>query len=291
MKDYVIFLDASADYVPELCTREDIRIVPMSFTAGGASHTSDGPAEGDFLRWFYNGQRKGELTQTSQITPQQYVDVFSPVLAEGKPILYLALSSGLTNTVNSALVAAADLAEAFPETPLRVVDTLCATGGMGLLAERAAAYRQEGLSLEENALRLEADRQLLRHTFMVEDLMYLKRGGRISAATAVAGTILGIHPILVIDPEGRLIVVSKKRGEKQALSEMVSRYARERDPAQGDRVFIVHADAPVRAAQLADALRKENPGAEISTSYLCPVIGAHTGPGMCAAIYFGAPRS
>ena len=289
MKEYVIFLDASADYEPSLVKEEGFRIVPMSYTFGGELRTGSEREADDFMHRFYDGQRGGELTQTSQITPQQYTDIFSPVLKEGTDILYLALSSGLTNTVNSALVAASDLAEAFPGTTVRVVDTLCATGGTGLLAERAAEYRRAGLSLEENARRLEEDRMRIRHVFMVEDLMYLKRGGRISAASAVAGTMLNIRPILVIDSIGKLVVISKKRGEKQALGELLDHYTRERDPER-QRVFIVHADAPAKAETLSKELLQVNPAAQISISYLNPVIGAHTGPGMYAAIYFGPPR-
>ena len=286
MQDYAIFVDASADLDPRFARENDIRMVSMSYTLGGENRECSELESEDALKRFYDGQRHGDLTHTSQVSPQQYMDAFAPVLAEGRDLLYISLSGGLTNSHDSVRFAAEELRERYPDASVFAVDSLSATGGIGLLAERAVENRVKGLSVEENAKDIEAARHRVCHLFMVEDLMYLKRGGRVSAATAVVGTALSIKPILVIDQDGALRVVSKQRGRKHALSELISRFERSRD-ADAHRVSLIHADAPELASQLESEALRLDPRTATTRGMLSPIIGAHTGPGMAAIIFFG----
>lgn len=287
MNNYLIYTDASADIAPEMIEKYDIRFVAMNYTVGSEERICEELETEEALKAFYNAQRQGLETHTSQVTPHSYVEAFEPILQTGTSVLYLSLSSGLTKTFDSVCLAANELAETYTEAKVVPVDTLSATGGMGMLIEAAAQNREAGMSIEENAEWLNIHRMEISHWFMVDDLMYLKRGGRIPATTAVLGTALNIKPILHIDPTGKLITVEKKRGHKLALKELVHRYQTLRNN-NSNRVYIVHADCPERADELERALLAVNPEAEITKMMLCPIIGAHVGPGMFAAIFFGS---
>lgn len=286
MRDYLIYTDASADIAPSVIEKYDIRFVAMNYTVGEEERLCTNLEEPSFLKKFYDAQREGKETHTSQVTPHSYIETFAPLLKEGQSVLYLSLSSGLTKTYDSVCLAASELAEEYSGVKVVAVDTLCATGGMGLLLEAAAENRAAGMSIEENAGWLNEHRLEVSHWFMVDDLMYLKRGGRIPATTAVLGTALNIKPILKIDEEGKLVTLEKKRGHKLALKELANKYATTRDESK-NRVYIVHGDCPERADELEQMLREINPEADITKMMLCPIIGAHTGPGMLAAIFFG----
>lgn len=286
MNNYLIYTDASADIDPRIIERYDIRFVAMNYTVGEEERLCANLESPDFMKKFYDAQREGRETHTSQVTPHTYMETFAPLLKEGKSVLYLSLSSGLTKTFDSVCLAASELAEEYKEAKVVAVDTLCATGGMGLLLEAAAENRAAGLSIDENADWLNAHRLNVAHWFMVDDLMYLKRGGRIPATTAVLGTALNIKPILKIDDEGKLVTLEKKRGYKLAIKELANKYTTTRDESK-NRVYIVHGDCPDRADELEQLLKEINPQADITKMMLCPIIGAHTGPGMLAAIFFG----
>ena len=248
MENYVIYTDTSADVSKEFLRDNELFFVPMTYTLGEEERVCCGMEDEDLLKKFYDGQRAGDLTHTSQITPQQYIDTFEKHLAQGESVIYLSLSSGLTKTFDSVRIAKMDMDEKYPDAKIYPVDTLSATGGMGLLAELAVKNKKSGMSAAENAANLEEMSHKVCHIFMVEDLMYLKRGGRISATTAVVGTVMNIKPILVIDQEGRLITVAKKRGEKLALRELMTRYLDSRDTRYGNHVYITHADSGERPA-------------------------------------------
>ncbi|MBQ4045853.1 MAG: DegV family protein, partial [Lachnospiraceae bacterium] len=287
MKDYIIFIDASADIDRNIAASQDIRFVPMHYTLGKEDRLSTGPEPIDIMKQLYDGQRKGDMTQTSQITPQTYIDTFAPILKEGKEVIYLSLSSGLTKTFDNVCMAKAELDDRFSDVHIYPVDTLSATGGIGLLAEAALKNKENGMSAKENAENLKELASRVCHVFMVEDLMYLKRGGRISAATAVIGTVLNVKPILIIAPDGSLTTLRTKRGVKSAIRDLISTWEATRDKSMGSRIYVVHADAPDRADSIISAARSIDPDVDPALDMLCPVIGAHTGPGMAAIIYFG----
>ena len=286
MKDYVIFTDASADMPDGYAEKNDIRIVPMNLLLDDNSYTWSKTEGEDQIRRFYDAQRNGSATHTSQVSPQQYIDSFSSVLAAGKDVLYLSLSGGLTNSPGSIHIAQDELAETCPEAGIYAVDSLSASGGIGLLIQDAVENRKNGMSVQENAADLKEKSRRVCHLFMVEDLLFLKRGGRISAATAIIGTALSVKPILVIDDEGKLTVIDKKRGRKQAVTELMDRCRESRDRFRHD-FSIIHADAPELAALLAEEVKAMDPEAHISVNMLTPIIGAHTGPGLAAVIYYG----
>ncbi|MCD8376011.1 MAG: DegV family protein [Oscillospiraceae bacterium] len=284
---YRIFTDPSADLSPEIIAEQEISFVPMHYSIGGETRDIAGLEQPEVLKRFYDGQRGGDLTQTSQISPQVYIDLFRPLLLEGQSVLYLSLSSGLSGTYQSACMAAEELNQLHPSARLACVDSLSATAGMGLLLEAAAENRAAGMSLEENAAWLEENRLRVCHWFVVEDLMYLKRGGRVSSATAVVGTALNIKPVLTIAEDGTLATIGKIRGSKAALKQLVSYYEQTSPGGQGERIIVIHADNPAGADFLEAELKQRNPACRLTRVALSPIIGAHTGPDMCAFVHFG----
>lgn len=286
-QSYVIFSDISADIPAGYAKENDIRFISMRYSLGDEDRVCEEIETEEVLKRFYNGQRNGDLTRTSQISPQVYMDVFTPVLREGKDILYLALSSGLSSTYQSSCLAAGQLKEQFPEREIVCVDSLAATGGMGLLLEAAVQNRKEGMAPAENGKWLEENRLKVCHWFMVEDLMYLKRGGRVSAATAVVGSALNIRPVLKIEEDGTLKNFAKARGTKRALNSLVDYYEAAGDKKPGERVYILHADSQENAEYLEEKVKQINPQCSVTKMMLSPIIGAHTGPGMCAVVHFG----
>lgn len=286
-QSYVIFSDISADIPADYAKENDIRFISMRYSLGDEDRVCEEIEAEEILKRFYDGQRNGDLTRTSQISPQIYMDVFTPVLKEGRDILYLALSSGLSSTYQSSCLAAGQLREQFPEREIVCVDSLAATGGMGLLLEAAVQNRKEGMALLENGKWLEENRLHVCHWFMVEDLMYLKRGGRVSAATAVVGSALNIRPVLKIEEDGTLKNFAKARGTKRALNSLVDYYEAASDKKPGERIYILHADSRENAEYLEEKVKQINPQCSVTKMMLSPIIGAHTGPGMCAVVHLG----
>jgi DegV family protein with EDD domain len=287
MNDYVICMDASGDISEEIARENQIYFVPMEYSLGDEMRTSHGCEPDDVLRKFYDGQRNGDLTKTSQISPYMYEEYFRTILEEGKSILYFCLSSGLSSTYESSLAAARNLKEEYPEQTILSVDTLAATGGIGLLVEKAVANKKAGMELQENYDNIRSLVPSLRHYFMVQDLMYLKRGGRVSAATAIVGSVLNIKPMLKIDENGRLITVDKKRGNKAAMLSLFEYFKENYNPKLGNTIYICDADTPELARQLTEKVQELHPEVEVRRTMLAPVIGAHTGPGMLSMILFG----
>ncbi len=289
MKDqysYEIFMDTSGDIDAAFARENGIRFIGMNYTISGEERFCAGMESEEILKKFYDGQRNGDLTRTSQITPHQYAETFAPVLKEGKSVLYICLSSGLSNTFESVRLAAAGLKEEYPEQEVCPVDSLAATGGMGLITERAVKNRAAGMSVSENAEDLQRTAVNACHVFMVDDLGYLRRGGRVSAATAVVGTMLNVKPVLIINGEGKLPTIGKKRGDRQAIKMMLDRFLESRDPSASS-IYITHGDCADKADYVAQQVREKVPDADIHIMMLSPVIGAHTGPGMVSLIYWG----
>ena len=211
-------------------------------------------------------------------------------LAAGKDVLVLAFSSGLSTTYQSAVIAAEELGEKYPERTIRVVDTLCASMGQGLLVWYACKKRDEGMSLEELYHWVMENRLHLCHWFTVDDLMYLKRGGRISAATALVGTMLQIKPLLHVDDEGHLISMSKARGRKAAIDALVRKAQELGAGYDNSTMFISHGDCREDAEYLAQQLKEKCGVKEVVISYVGAVIGSHSGPGTLALFFLGSHR-
>ena len=283
---YLIVMDASADIDSKVFLEEDIRFIPMQYSLNEEMRESKGIESEELLKSFYDSQQSGELTKTTQITPYQYINFFSKLLNEGYSILYLSLSSGLSSTYQSAMLAASELNDEHKDEKVYVVDSLGATGGIGVLLELACKYRKEGKSIEENCALLNKTKLKLHHFFMVQDLMYLRRGGRVSGATAVVGTVLGIRPILKIDENGKLVNFAKRRGNKLALEELAKLF-NENYELNDSPIYIVDGDAKELGDFLASEIKKLIPEAVVKRNMLSPIIGAHTGPGLVAVCFIG----
>lgn len=288
--NYEIFSDVSLDIDKTFMEQNEIRFVPMEYMLGEDTFHCERPESDEMMHEYYDKLRQAIPTRTSQIAPFHYVSVFEPYVKEKKPILYLSLSSGLSNTYESAQMAVEMLKESYKEVNVEVVDSLGATGGMGLLTEAACRNREAGMSLAENAAWLRENANRINYWFKVEDLMYLKRGGRISAATAVIGTALNIKPILTIKGDGKLDTIAKKRGDNFALKYMIELFSESFDRSFGDTVYICCADCKSNAEKLKQMVLECQPGLTVKITMLSPIIGAHTGPDMLSLIHFGKAR-
>lgn len=287
MKDYIICMDASGDIIEEAAKTNNINFVPMEYSLGDEMRTSHGCESEEILKKFYDGQRNGDLTKTSQISPYMYEEYFRPFLEAGQSVLYFCLSSGLSSTYASAMLAAENLKEEYPDVEVLPIDTLSATGGIGLLTEIAIDNRKNGMDIHENYEAIKALIPNIRHYFMVQDLMYLKRGGRVSAATALVGSALNIKPMLKIDENGKLTTVDKKRGNKAAMLSLFTYFKENYNPKLSKVIYICDADTPELADALVEKVRESAPDVIIRRTMLSPIIGAHTGPGMLSMILMG----
>ena len=286
-ESYQLVTDASADLIPDFAEKEKIHVIPMTYMIGEKEYTSDGFVSPEVLKQFYQAERENQLTRTSQIPPQAYLDCFRAYAEKGESVLYLSLSSGLSGTYNTACFAAEEIMNQFPGITIRCVDSRSATVGIQLLMEKAAENRRSGMSLQENARWLEDNRLRVCHWFLVDDLHYLKLNGRISSATALIGSALSIKPILRIENDGSRVNFAKKRGSKAALNQLLDFYLQSSDSSVSDHVMIVHADYSEGADYLEEAVREHTPGCRITRAVLSPVIGCHTGPGLCAIAHWG----
>ena len=287
MEDYVICMDASGDLLGEIARENGIDFVPMEYSLGEEMRTSHGGEDEAVLKKFYDGQRKGDMTRTSQISPYMYEEYFKKFLEAGKSVLYFCLSSGLSNTYESSMLAAGNLKEEYPEQEILPMDTLAATGGIGILVEQAIENKRKGMDIRRNYEAVRALVPKLRHLFMVQDLMYLKRGGRVGAATAIVGSALNIKPILKIDENGKLVTIDKKRGNKAAMTALFTYFKDNYNPELGNTIYICDADTPELAEALVEKVKAEAPDAVVRRMMLSPIIGAHTGPGMLSMILLG----
>ena len=285
--NYRIITDSGCDLPAHLLAQLNIDVLPLTLLFRG-QEWNDTTDEG--LKTIYNGLRNGDAASTSAINPGGWSAAMEPVLASGDDVLVLTFSSGLSTTYQSAVIAAQELAEAYPQRKIRVVDTLCASLGQGLLVWYACRNRDAGMSLDELADWCENNKLNLCHWFTVDDLMYLKRGGRISAATALVGTMLNIKPVLHVDDEGHLISVSKARGRKAAIEALAKKVAETALPGENDVMFISHGDCVEDAETLAGILKEKHGVKEVVISYVGAVIGSHSGPGTIALFFLGSKR-
>lgn len=289
MSEYVIVTDSSCDLDQEMVEKLDLRVLPLKFTIRGATFR-DTPDHRDMsAKEFYRLIRAGEMGTTAAVNMQEYLDMLTPFLEEGKDVLVLAFSSGLSSTCQAAQMAAEELNERFPERKVCVVDTLCASLGQGLLVWYAARKRLAGESMETVRDWCEENKLHLCHWFTVDDLMHLKRGGRISAATAIAGTMLQIKPVLHMDDEGHLVSVGKARGRKASLDALADKVGELGIHPGEQTMFICHSDCLEDARYVADRVREKFGTEKFYIHDIGPVIGSHTGGG-CVSVFFLGER-
>ena len=284
--NYVLITDSACDILPEKLAEWNVQMIPLAFL-----FTDTGKEQKDHeepIKEFYNAMRSGRVAKTSCVNEDAFVDIFKPILEAGQDILYLGFSSGLSATCENGKKVADRLAGKYPERKIRVVDSLAASAGEGLLLYLGVKNRDAGMTLDENADALEADKLHICHWFTVDDLVYLKRGGRVSAAAAVLGGALNIKPVLHVDNEGHLIKITQVHGRKKSIRKMAEKLGETILP--DSPVFISHGDCIEDAEMLRDILKNEY-GKEVQLiTYVGSVIGAHSGPGTLALFFRGKER-
>lgn len=290
MKDYVIITDSTTDLSAELVSKYDLNIIPMKFKTEGREYINYPDGHDLSNEEFYKEIRSGKIFTTSQVSPQEFIDAYTPFLEKGLDILALCFSSGLSGTLNSLHLAKGELLEKFPERKILVVDTLCASMGEGLLAFYASKFRNEGMNLEENHKKLEELKLHIAHWFTVSDIDFLKRGGRLSNASAFLAKALHINPVLHVDNNGHLINRFKKIGRKSAIKEILSQFAENKDSSFKQTIFISHADCLNDALYLKEQILKIYDPEEIVIGEIGPVIGSHAGPGTLALFFVSTHR-
>ena len=284
--EYVLITDSACDILPEKLREWDVELIRLAYL-----FTDDGKEMLDNdqpTKEFYNEMRNGRVAKTSCVNEESFLNIMTPILEAGKDLLYLGFSSGLSVTCENGKKAAAQLARKYPDRKIRVVDSLCASAGQGLFVYLAVENRKNGMSIDENADAMEADKLHLCHWFTVEDLKYLKRGGRVSAATALLGTALNVKPVLHVDNEGHLIKMTQVHGRKKSIRTMAEKLGE--TILEGSPIFISHGDCEEDAQMLANIL-KEQYGLETNLiTGIGSVIGAHSGPGTLALFFRGKER-
>ena len=287
---YRITTESTCDLPYSYYEERGIACIGLAFVVDGKEYI-EGPDQEMSVAEIYTRMRNKKTCTTNQANAFRFTEMFEPILQAGDDILHIGFSSGLSGTYQSALQAAAELKEKYPERSIVVVDSLCASLGQGLLVHFAANNRDGGMSLEDNTAWVEAHKLNLCHWFTVDDLMFLHRGGRVAKSTAVVGSLLGIKPILHVDNEGHLIAMGKVRGRDASLKELAKRMkdTMTEDPATAT-VFIVHGDCEEEANKTAGYV-KELTGASVQViNCLGAVIGSHAGPGTMALFFLGTER-
>lgn len=286
-RPYKLYSDSTADLSEEILKRMDVSIVKLTFEMNGKTY-SDGEIP---METFYKKLREGAMSKTAQIAPSTYEEIFEREINAGYDILYLGFSSGLSGSYGSSCIARDNLLEKYPDAKIICVDSLCASTGEGLLLYKADEKKRNGMDIDELAKWLEATKLHLCHVFTVDDLKFLRRGGRVSATAAFAGSILGIKPVLHVDNDGHLIPLGKVRGRKHSLEKLVDMMGERVKGWENPVVMICHGDAKADAEYVAE-LVKERFGkqTDVKLCYTGTVIGSHSGPGTIALFFMGEER-
>ncbi len=284
---YVIVSGATGDLPQSVIEEYGLHVIPMNVRVGEQDYLYHPDEKELTCKDFYTKLSAGEDSVTSQITPIVFKEVFGKFLKEGKDVLYIAFSSGLSGTVNSARLVAQELSEEYPERRIECIDSLCASIGEGYLVYLAGKLRKEGKSFEEAVAFVNENRTKVCHWFSVDDLLHLKRGGRLSGFEAAVGTALKIKPVLSVDREGKLTVVAKVRGTKKGMEYLKERLINDGIDTANQTILIGHADVPEIAEQLKEQLISEGLVKDAIISNVGPIIGTHVGSGMFALVFLG----
>lgn len=287
MREYVITTDSTVDLSKDYFEDHNIEVLSLTYTLDGAVYED---LNGLPSAEFYGRVRNGAMPTTSQVTPEQGAALFRRIAARGKDILHIAFSSGLSGTYNSMSVAAKEVMEEYPEVRIEVVDSLCASSGEGMLLYYAVKLKEEGKSMDEVLNWVRENILHICHNFTVDDLFHLHRGGRVSKATAIVGTMINIKPILHVDDEGHLINIGKVRGRKKSLIALVDRMEEQMKGFQNDIVFISHGDCIEDAEFVKKQVEKRFGIHNFVINPVGSVIGSHSGPGTLALFFLGNPR-
>lgn len=289
MEDFKIITDTTAD-LPEAYIQENgLGIMVLPYIVDGVSYGGEQKME---VKEFYDRMRGGMMPTTSQVNPETAKEYLNGFLEESRQLLVLSFSSGLSGTCGNVNLAAKEIMEERPDCRIVVIDTLCASLGEGLLVHKAVQLKKQGKSLEETACWVEEHKENLVHVFTVDDLFHLHRGGRVSRATAIVGTLAGIKPLLHVDGEGHLTAVGKVRGRKKSLQSLVDMMEKQMGSRRGenDCVFISHGDCAEDADYVRQMVKERFGIDDFLINEIGPTIGAHSGPGTVALFFMGDVR-
>ena len=287
MNRFEIFTDSSCDLTEELLAKHGIYVQQLEVTVDGCDPVPNNKLD---IKEFYAELRSGKCAKTNAVSMQAFKDSMRPLIEEGKDILYIGFSSGLSATYNNGRLAIEELKEEYPERTLLHADSLAASLGQGMLVVYAAELRDKGASIEEVYRFVNDNRLNICHQFTVDDLFFLKRGGRVNAATAIVGSMLGIKPVLHVDNDGHLVNIDKSRGRKASILALFNKMKATADLSEYKHVYITHGDCIEDAQLLADTIKEEYNIDDIVINNVGPVIGAHSGPGTLALFYYGNER-
>lgn len=290
MKEFVIVTDTTTDLPRDYVEKHHLYMMSLPYTLEGTSYTWEKPMP---VKDFYDKMRAGSLPTTSQANPEEAALLYESILKDNDvDILHIAFSSGLSGSFNSCRIAAADVREKYPDHRIVVVDSLAATLGQGLLVYKAVQLKEAGKSLDEVAAWVEENKYHLVHNFTVDDLFHLHRGGRLSKTAAIVGTMINLKPVLHVDDEGHLVMLSKVRGRKKSLIGLVDCMEKQLGDwkDKNDIIFISHGDCPEDAQFVADLIKERFGYENFMIDYIGATIGAHSGPGTVALFYLGDHR-
>lgn len=290
MKDYIIMTDSSCDLPAQLAEELGVMSIPLMVLLDGKAYRNYLDEREIICKEFYGALREGKQGTTSAVNVDEFLTAFEEPLKQGKDLIYLGFSSGLSATYHASTIAAMELRMTYPERTLLTVDTLCASMGQGLLVYLAAMKKREGASIEELRDYVEETKMKVSHWVTVDDLNHLKRGGRISAASALLGSTLNIKPIIHVNNSGSLVSVDKVRGRKNALKKLLQEMQKLGTNLEEQTIFLSHSDALEDAKILEDMIRNTCDVKDIIVGYIGPVIGAHTGAGTVALFFLGTSR-
>lgn len=290
MRDYVIVTDSSCDLPAKLVEELELQVVPLAFTLGETTYRNYPDNREMEPEAFYARLAAGEMATTTAVNVGQAMDILEPILQGGKDVLVLGFSSGLSATFHSFQMAAAELADRYRQRRAYAVDTLCASLGQGMLVAQAARLRQQGMDMDQVRSWVLDNRLHQCHWFTVNDLNFLKRGGRVSAATALVGTMLQIKPVMHMDDAGHLINMAKARGRKASLLELVDKVRELGTEPDQQTMYVSHSACLEDAQFVADEVKRRYGVKEVILNNIGPVIGAHTGPGCVALFFTGSKR-
>lgn len=286
--NFQIITDSCCDFTDEQYARLGVSYVPLTVMWDGQSHDHFGSEAA--LKDFYTRMRQGLLATTSALNPDNWMRAMEPHLRQGRDLLVMAVSSGISGTYQSAVIAAAELRDLYPQRVIRVIDTLSGSLGEGLLVWHACRMRDAGQKLEQIAAWLEEHARKVCHWVTVDNLQNLARSGRLNTAAAALGTMLNIKPVIKVTGEGKLTATAKARGRKASIRALAKKFAESRCPDGDDLVTIAHGDCPEDAAALETILREEYGIKNILTGFVGPILGAHTGPGVLGLFHLGTDR-
>ncbi len=288
MKEFIITTDINGDVPKEMLEKYGIRTMELHYTLDGEEYSgtdpSITPAE------FYDKMRNGSMPQTMQVNPAQARETFEQAIKEGYDILHIGFATALSGSTGSAMIAAQELQEEYPDAKIIVIDSASASLGQALLIHKAAMMKEEGKSIDEVAAWVEENKTHVCHFFTVDDLNHLARGGRLKKSQAVLGTMMNVKPILYLDDSGSLLPLSKTRGRKQSLNALVQNMKEHVGDYQNDIIYISHGDCLDDVEFVKAAVEKEFGPKEFVVNYIGPTIGAHSGPATLALFFLGEKR-